>query len=65
MNGTADWTEPVGTDNSGEVTTTGPGVTPPVVLDIGSYEYTYTATDSSGNVASCSFNVTITGGCIM
>ncbi|XP_022109740.1 uncharacterized protein LOC110989561 isoform X3 [Acanthaster planci] len=60
MNGTADWMVPVGTDNSGQVTTTGPMVTPPVVLDIGTHTFTYSAMDSSGNVASCSFNVSVT-----
>ncbi|XP_038074659.1 mucin-3A-like isoform X2 [Patiria miniata] len=59
MNGTADWVEPVGTDNS-EVTTN--SYSPPLFLNIGSHEFTYTAVDSSGNEASCSFNVAITDG---
>ncbi|XP_038055943.1 mucin-17-like [Patiria miniata] len=59
MNGTADWVEPVGTDNS-DVTTN--SYSPPLFLNIGSHEFTYTAVDSSGNEASCSFNVAITDG---
>ena len=59
MNATANWTQPVGTDNSGVVTTNSTIL--PVVLPIGTHEYTYTATDGSGNTASCSFDVTIAG----
>ncbi|XP_038066574.1 hyalin-like [Patiria miniata] len=57
LNRTVDWIEPVGTDNS-DVTTN--SYSPPLVLNIGSHEFTYTAVDSSGNEASCSFNVIIT-----
>ncbi|XP_038066830.1 hyalin-like [Patiria miniata] len=58
LNGTAVWTEPAGTDNSGVVTTN--TYSPPLVLSIGSHLFTYTAEDSSGNAASCIFNITVT-----
>ena len=64
VNGTANWTVPVPTDNSNDVTLTSTidPQTPPLVFDIGTREVNYTATDGSQNTASCSFNVTITGG---
>ena len=54
-----DWTVAV-TDNSGFVTST-PTHNPNDTFSIGTTEVTYTASDSSGNVADCSFFVTISG----
>jgi len=56
----ATYTTPVGTDNCpGAVTTRTAGGASGSVFPIGTTTVTYTATDASGNSASCSFTVTV------
>lgn len=52
------WTQPTASDNCSGVTLTGTHV-PGDVFPIGTTTVTYTATDSSGNSVSCSFDVTV------
>ena len=54
------WTPPTATDNSGSVTLIG-SHNPGDSFPIGNTTVTYTATDLSGNQATASFNVTVTG----
>ena len=54
------WNEPSATDNSGHVSISYPGIRPPVNLSIGLYNVMYSAVDSSGNRANCSFIVQVT-----
>ncbi|XP_071945826.1 hyalin-like, partial [Antedon mediterranea] len=54
------WTEPTVTDNSGVVYAS-QSHTNGSTFDLGETTVTYTFTDSSGNVASCEFTVTIIG----
>ena len=54
------WNEPLATDNSGQASISYPGPRPPVNLSIGLYNVMYSATDSSGNRANCSFVVQVT-----
>ncbi len=66
--GSAIWSTPMATDACGEVTvaqTEGPPSGS--VLDIGYYTIEYTATDASGNEATCSFvlNITDTEGAVI
>lgn len=53
------WNEPVTTDNSGHVSISYPAIRPPVNLSIGLYNVLYSATDSSGNLANCTFIVQV------
>ena len=53
------WIEPVATDNSGHVSINYPGIRPPVNLSIGLYDVMYSAIDSSGNRANCTFIVQV------
>ena len=53
------WKEPVATDNSGHVSIRYPVIRPPVNLSIGLYNVMYSAIDSSGNGANCSFIVEV------
>ena len=58
---TVDWTLPTVTDNSGvtpEVTST---YEPNSVFNVGNTFVTYTASDESGNAASCFFVVSVIG----
>ena len=55
------WTPPTTNDNYGMVTFTS-DYNPGDWFVIGTTTVTYTATDTSGNTATCSFNVTILGG---
>jgi hypothetical protein len=52
------WTSPSGTDNSGSVILTS-NFEPGSSFPVGTTLVTYTATDPSGNSASCSFEVTV------
>ena len=54
------WTPPTATDNSGMVTLTSDN-NPGHSFAIGTTQVTYNATDGSGNLATCSFNVTVVG----
>jgi hypothetical protein len=58
---TADWIEPVASDNSGSasVTTTN---SPGDAFTLGTNVVVYTATDPAGNQATCSFNIVIVQG---
>ena len=47
------------TDNSGNVSIRYPVIRPPVNLSIGLYNVMYSAIDSSGNGANCSFIVQV------
>ena len=47
------------TDNSGHVSIRYPVIRPPVNLSIGLYNVMYSAIDSSGNGANCSFIVQV------
>ena len=58
--GTANWTEPIGTDNSLVANTTGTH-SPPESFSIGTHDVTYTVVDPSGNTNNCTFYVTIAG----
>ena len=49
------WIEPKATDNSGHVSISYPATRPPVNLSIGLYNVLYSAIDSSGNQANCTF----------
>ena len=53
------WIEPKATDNSGQVAISYPAIRPPVNLTIGLYNILYSATDSSGNRANCTFIVQV------
>ena len=46
-------------DNSGHVSITYPPIRPPVNLTIGLYNVLYSAIDSSGNQANCTFIVQV------
>ena len=59
-NATVNWTIPVFTDNSGNVTYTATYV-PPTVLSLGSYVVTYKALDPSENNVICMFSITVVG----
>ncbi|GMQ24093.1 hypothetical protein Aoki45_07750 [Algoriphagus sp. oki45] len=52
------WTPPTGTDNSGSVTLTS-NFEPGSSFPVGTTVVTYTATDPSGNSATCSFEVNV------
>ena len=54
------WAPPTATDNTGMVTLTS-DYNPGDSFAIGTTVVTYTATDASGNTATCSFNVTVVG----
>ena len=53
------WNEPSATDNSGHVSISYPAIRPPVNLSIGLYNVLYSAIDSSGNGANCTFIVQV------
>jgi len=53
------WIEPIATDNSGHVSISYPAIRPAVNLSIGLYNILYSAIDSSGNQANCSFIVQV------
>ena len=53
------WIEPIATDNSGHLCISYPGIRPPVNLSIGLHDVMYTAIDSSGNRANCTFIVQV------
>ncbi|MES2800793.1 MAG: HYR domain-containing protein [Bacteroidota bacterium] len=55
---TASWAIPVATDNCPSGLTFTSNMAPGVVLPLGSYQVTYTATDNSGNTSTCSFSIT-------
>ena len=60
--GPASWVVPAASDNAGQVGLTVDGsAVPGQLFSLGTTTVTYTATDASGNQASCSFNVTIIG----
>ena len=58
---TVNYTTPVGTDNCSVTTALTAGFADGATFPIGNTLVTYTATDGSGNTASASFNVTVTG----
>ncbi|XP_072175625.1 uncharacterized protein [Diadema setosum] len=53
------WTEPTATDDRDNVTVAVASDTPGTAFPLGTTEVNYTATDSSGNVAVCSFTVAV------
>ena len=53
------WNEPIATDNAGHVYISYPAIRPPVNLSIGFYNVLYSASDSSGNRANCTFIVQV------
>ncbi|XP_035679049.1 neurogenic locus notch homolog protein 1-like [Branchiostoma floridae] len=54
------WDKPRATDNTAVTITVSPsGTEPPSVFSIGTHDVTYTATDSAGLTATCTFSVTI------
>ncbi len=55
------WNDPEYTDNSGEEAGRHLTRQPGDSFDIGTHTVIYTAWDSSGNLASCSILVTVTG----
>ncbi|CAH2293998.1 sushi, von Willebrand factor type A, EGF and pentraxin domain-containing 1 [Pelobates cultripes] len=57
-----DWKAPEARDNSGEEVSIqiSPGFLPPQMFPIGEVTVTYIATDTSGNKASCTFNIKVT-----
>ena len=55
-----EWTEPMATDNSGSVTLIS-DYHPGDSFSFGTTTVTYTATDGAGNIAMCSFNITVSG----
>jgi hypothetical protein len=56
---TVSWTVPTGSDNCPMLNVTGTH-TPPAAFTVGVHTVIYTATDMSGNSATCSFTVTVT-----
>ena len=63
--GTATWTAPTASDNSGSVTLT-PDYNSGDPFPIGTTTVTYTATDGSGNsVSSCTFDIIVNGEAIL
>ncbi|XP_072013682.1 uncharacterized protein [Amphiura filiformis] len=60
--GTAVWTEPTATDNSGETPTTSRTHAPGSSFAIGRTEVTYRFFDASGNIATCEFDVIVSPG---
>lgn len=57
-NATANWTEPVATDNCPGISTSRSHA-PNSAFPIGTTTVTYTATDAAGNIETCSFDVTV------
>jgi gliding motility-associated-like protein len=57
--GTATWTPPTFTDNCSSAVTVTSSHNPGDTFPVGTTTVTYTATDSLGNVATCTFDVTI------
>lgn len=57
---TATWTEPTAIDNCGGPVTWTRTHAPGAIFPVGTTTVTYTATDGSGNTATCTFNVTVT-----
>ena len=57
------WEEPKVSDNSGREVSVTPSIPMGSRFPIGVTEVIYTATDFSGNNATCSFTVTVRGGC--
>ena len=53
------WKEPLATDNSDHMSISYPAIRPPVNLSIGLYNVLYSAIDSSGNQANCTFIVQV------
>ena len=60
-NTTVSWTPPTASDNSGEVVTLTSDYSPGDTFPIGTTTVTYTAMDVYGNMATCTFNVVVTG----
>ena len=61
LTGVATWTEPSATDNSGAVDSLVGDYSPGDTFSVGTTLVTYTAMDIYGNVATCTFNVTVAG----
>ena len=55
------WTPPTASDNSGEAVTLTSDYSPGDAFLIGATTVTFTATDTSGNIATSSFTVVVTG----
>lgn len=60
-----DWVEPSATDNTGDIVQVRATHRPGDRFDLGFTFVNYTFTDSSGNVNSCSFAVTVYLGMVM
>ena len=58
---TVNWNQPRVTDNSGLLPNLVTSMTPPIILNQGSYTVTATAFDSQGLSSTCSFTVSVTG----
>ncbi|PFX23098.1 sushi, von Willebrand factor type A, EGF and pentraxin domain-containing protein 1-like isoform X2 [Stylophora pistillata] len=56
---TISWEPVIATDNDQAIVTVSPPVTSPHIFSEGSHSVTYTATDPSGNVQLCHFQVTV------
>lgn len=59
------WPEPVATDNSQTVDMTYPTIRPPIKLTVGLYKILYSAKDTSGNNANCSFVAQVASKCVV
>ena len=58
---TVSWTQPTANDNSGEAVTLTSSYSPGDTFPIGTTTVTYIGTDTSGNMATSTFNVVVTG----
>ena len=59
--GTATWTTPTASDNSGSSVNLTPDYSPGHAFPIGATNVTYTATDGAGNSDTCTFTITVNG----
>ncbi len=57
-----DWDEATAVDNSGSATLVSRSDSPGAFFPVGERSVTYTFSDPSGNIGTCSFTITITEG---